>query len=108
MVSRWDALLRKTKRTHSLFIDDLKMHQENHGSLKEANEVNVTASSDTGYTQYTELINALRLRLFMRSKMVEADGLQALEERTEAFEPGTNQSYKFLGCSLSGKITLRK
>ena len=40
--------------------------------------------------------------------MVEAEGLQVLEERTEPLEPGTNQSYKFLGCWLSDKITLRK
>ena len=34
------------KRTHSLFIDDLKMYQESHELLSAANEMNVKASDD--------------------------------------------------------------
>ena len=35
-------------RTHSLFIDDLKVYQENHDRLKGVNEMIVQASHDTG------------------------------------------------------------
>ena len=35
------------KRTHSLFVDDLKAYQESHKALKDANEMIVQASHDT-------------------------------------------------------------
>ena len=38
---------RTVRRTHSLFIDDLKVYQENHDRLKAANEMIVQASHDT-------------------------------------------------------------
>ena len=30
---------RDVKRTHSLFVDDLKVHQENHKTLKDISEM---------------------------------------------------------------------
>ena len=39
---------REVKRTHSLFIDDLKVYQESHKILKDVNETIVQASHDTG------------------------------------------------------------
>eukprot|EP00112_Aurelia_sp_Birch-Aquarium-sp1_P018888 Seg4583.3 transcript_id=Seg4583.3/GoldUCD/mRNA.D3Y31 product="hypothetical protein" protein_id=Seg4583.3/GoldUCD/D3Y31 len=39
---------REVIRTHSLFIDGLKVHQENHARLEVANETIVQASLDTG------------------------------------------------------------
>ena len=39
---------RQVKRTHSLFIDDLKTYQENHQKLEIVNEMIVKASMDTG------------------------------------------------------------
>ena len=39
---------REVKRTHSLFIDNLKVYQENHKILKDVNETIVQASHDTG------------------------------------------------------------
>ena len=39
---------RDVSRTHSLFVDDLKVYQESHSLLKEINEVIVQASLDTG------------------------------------------------------------
>ena len=39
---------RDLKRTHSLFINDLKVYQENHQKLEIANETIVKASMDTG------------------------------------------------------------
>ena len=39
---------RMIKRTHSLFIDDLKVYQESHKKLEIVNEIIVKVSSDTG------------------------------------------------------------
>ena len=36
------------KRTHSLFVDHLKVYQQNHEKLKMVNETIVKASQDTG------------------------------------------------------------
>ena len=34
--------------THSLFVDDLKVHQESHKTLKDINQIIVKASNHTG------------------------------------------------------------
>ena len=39
---------RDVKRTHSLFVDDLKVYQENHKTLKGVNDMILQASIDTG------------------------------------------------------------
>ena len=39
---------RDVSRTHSLFVDDLKVYQESHELLRDVNEVIVPASHDTG------------------------------------------------------------
>ena len=39
---------RDVNRTHSLFVDDLKVYQESHDIFKDVNEVIVQASHDTG------------------------------------------------------------
>ena len=39
---------RTVKRTHSFFIDDLKVYQENYNSLEAINEMILKASHDTG------------------------------------------------------------
>ena len=36
------------KRTHSLFVDDLKVYQERHNALINVNEIIVQASHETG------------------------------------------------------------
>ena len=38
---------RDIKRTHSLFVDDLKVYQESHKILKDVNETIVQPSHDT-------------------------------------------------------------
>ena len=59
-------------RTHSLFDDDLKVHQESHEILRDLNEVIVQASHDTGacygVSKCAEII-------FERGKMVRREGL---------------------------------
>ena len=39
---------RGVSKTHSLFVDDLKVYQESHEILRDVNEVIVQASHDTG------------------------------------------------------------
>ena len=48
---------RRLKRTHSLFIDDLKVYQENHKRLEVVNEMIVQASHDTGAQHVMEYQN---------------------------------------------------
>ena len=38
----------RVKRKHSIFIDDLKIYQENHRKLEVVNEMILLASMDTG------------------------------------------------------------
>ena len=58
---------REFKRTHSLFIDDLKVYQESHKILKDVNETNVQASHDTGACYGVEKCAEI---IFERGKMI--------------------------------------
>ena len=81
------------KRTHSLFVDDLKVYQESHKALKIVNEIIVPASHDTGgcygVSKCAEII-------YQNGKMVRGEGLQVLEERMKMMSPDENEIYKFL------------
>ena len=85
---------REIKRTHSLFIDDLKVYQEIHKILKDVNETIVQTSHDTGacygVVKCAEII-------FERGKMVKGGGLQVLQERIKIMDPDYKEIYKFLG-----------
>ena len=85
---------RNIKRTHSLFIDDLKTYQENHKILQIVNETIVQASNDTGtcygVSKCTEII-------FERGQVVKGEGLEVLHERMKTIDPDENVTYKFLG-----------
>ena len=82
------------KRTHSLFVDDLKVYQESHKALKIVNEIIVQASHDTracfGVSKCAEII-------YQNGKMVRREGLQVLEERMKTMNPDENEIFKFLG-----------
>ena len=39
---------RIVKKTHSLFVDDLKMYQESHSALKNINKITVQTIHDNG------------------------------------------------------------
>ena len=86
---------RQLKRTHSLFIDDLKTYQENHVKLELANNILVQASLDTGAMYGVKKCAKI---IFERGKMVKGNGLQIMGERIEALNPENNEIYKFLGC----------
>ena len=76
------------KRTHSLFVDDLKAYQENHKTLKDVNEMIVHASNDTGacygVAKYAGVV-------FERGKMVKGEGLQVLNERMKTIDFDENE-----------------
>jgi hypothetical protein len=93
---------RLLKRTHSLFIDDLKVYQQNHETLKMVNDMIVKASLDTGACYGVKKCAEI---VFTRGKMVKGEGLEVLEERMKALDPESNESYKFLGCEQAEKIS---
>ena len=72
--------------SHSLFVDDFKVYQESHKSLKDVSEMIVQASNDTGacygVAKCAEII-------FEREKMVKGEDLQVLNEsmKTTDFYP---------------------
>ena len=95
---------RVVKRTHSLFVDDLKVYQESHKALKIVNEIIVQASHDTGpcygVSKCAEII-------YQNGKMVRAEGLQVLEERMKTMNPDENEIYKFLGIEQVDGINMK-
>ena len=85
---------RDVGQTHSLFVNDLKVYQESHEILRDAIEVIVQASYDTGacygVSKCAEII-------FQHGKIVRGEGLELLEERMKTMDPEKNEIYKFLG-----------
>ena len=92
---------RDVKNTHSLFVDDLKVYQESHKTLKDINEMIVQASNDAGacygVAKCAEVV-------FKRRKMVKSEGLQVLNERVKTIDPDENEIYKFLGIEQADGI----
>ena len=92
---------RMSSRTHSLFVDDLKVYQESHKALKDVNEIIVQASHDTGacygVAKCAEIV-------FEHGKMVRGEGLKVLEERMKTIDPDENEIYKFLGLEQADGI----
>lgn len=96
---------RDVKRTNSLFVNDLQLHQESYTILKVANEIIVKVSMHTsacyGVKKCAELI-------FNNGKMTKGEGLIVLEEQVIALDSENNQAYKFLGCEQGDKIDVKK
>ena len=86
---------RNLKRTHSLFINDLKVYQQNHEKLKMVNETIVKASQGTGECYGIKKCAEI---VFNRELLVKAEDLNVLAERMKALDPEQNINYKFLGC----------
>ena len=84
---------KRVKRTHSLFIDDLKINQESNRKLEVVNEMIVKASMDIeacyGVKKYAEII-------FRKAKMIRGEGLAVLEENMDALDSNKNEIYKLL------------
>ena len=96
---------RQKKRTHSLFIDDLKVYARDHQRLEMVNEGIVTASSDTGALYGVKKCAEV---VFVKGKMVKGDGLEVLTERMRALDPDKNEVYQFLGCEQSKRIDVKR
>ena len=65
-------------------MDDLKVYQESHKTLKSVKEIIVQASNDTGacygVAKCAEVV-------FERGKMVKGEGFQMLNERMKTIDP---------------------
>ena len=96
---------RDLKRTHSFFIDDLKVYQENHQKLEIASEMIVKASMETGACYGVKKCADI---VFKDAKMVKDDGLTVLKERIKVLDPHENEVYKFLGCEHGEKIDVKR
>ena len=94
----------RVKRTHSLFIDDLKTYQENQQKLEIANETIVKASMDTGACYGVKMCAEI---VFKKGKMIKGEGLTVLEEKMKALDPNKNEIYTFLGCEQANKIDMK-
>ena len=68
---------RTIRRTPSLFIDDLKVYQENHDRLKGVNEMIVQASHDTGACYGVEKCAEI---VFEHGKMVKGGRIRCVRE----------------------------
>ena len=90
---------------HSLYIDDLKVYQENHQKLVIANETIVKTSMDKGVCYGVKKCAEI---VFRKGKMVKGEGLPVLEEKIKALDPEKNEVYKFLGCEQSNDIDVKK
>ena len=92
---------RRLKRTHSLFIVDLKLYQKNHKRLEVVNEMIVQAGLETGaccgVSECGEIV-------FERGKMIKGERLPVLQERMKTIDPDDNETYKFLGVEQSDRI----
>ena len=95
----------RVKRTHSLFVNDLKICQESHQRLEIVNEMIVKASMDTGACYRVKKCAEI---MFRKGKMVKGEGLMVLEDKMEALDPDKNEIYKFLGCEQADKIDVKR
>ena len=93
------------KRTHSLFIGDLTVYQENHQKLEIPNETIVKVSMDTGACYGVKKCAEI---VFRKERMVKGKGSPILEEKMKALDPEKNEVYKFLGCEQSDNIDTKK
>ena len=96
---------RDFSRTHSLFVDDLKVYKESHEILRHVNEVIGKASHDAGACY--EVLKCAEV-VFELGKMVRGEGLEVLEERMKAMDPDENEIYKFLGIERVDGIKTKK
>ena len=96
---------RIVKRTHSLFVDDLKVYQESHNVLKNVNEIIVQGSHVTGACYG---VSGCAEIIFEHSKMVRGEGLQVFEEIMKTMDPDENEIYKFLGTEKADGIQTKQ
>ena len=95
---------RNVRRTHSLFVDDLKQYQEIHKVLKNVNQIIVQTSHDTGaccgVSKCAEIV-------FEHGNMVRGEGLPLLHKQMETMDHDENEIYKFLGVEQADGIKIK-
>ena len=89
----------EVKRTHCLFIDDLKVYQENRQQLKAVNEILLQVSNDTGACYGISTCVEI---VFKHRKMIKGEGLTVLDKRVRALDPDENYFYTFLVVEQAG------
>ena len=82
-------------------MDDLKVYQENHKTLKDINKMIVQVSNDTGVCCRVAKCAEVA---YERGKMVKSEGLQVLNEKMKTIDPDENKIYKFLGVEQAHGI----
>ena len=81
---------RNLKRTHSLFIDDLKLYQQNHWKLKIVNKTIVKTRQDTGESYEVKKCAEIS---FNREQTPKLDCLNLLVERMKVLDPEQIKNY---------------
>ena len=92
---------RTCKRTHGLFIDDLKVYSSDHEKLSVINETITKASLDLGAAYGVKKCAEIVIE---KGIMVKGEGLEVLEERMKCLDPIKYENYKFLGYEQSDSI----
>ena len=93
-----EAGRRVHKRTHTLFIDDLKVYSSSHKRLQLVNETITRASLDIGAAYGVKKCAEIVIE---KGVMVKGEGLDVLEERMKCLDPQKAEIYKFLGLEQS-------
>ena len=93
---------RIVNKTHSLFLDDLKIYQETEEQLEVVNKILVQASGDTG-ARYG--VKKCCKAVFRQGKLTETEGLTINGELTQVLDPIEGNTYKFLGLEQSAGVS---
>ena len=100
---------RRTRKTHALFIDDLKIYSEDHSSMEVMNRTITKASQDIGAAYG---VKKCAEAVFERGRMVKGKGLDVLGEKMKSLNPQLEEVYKFLGCEqgtgIDAKAVIRR
>ena len=96
---------RDVSRTHSLFVDDLKVYQESHNLLKEVNEVIAQTSLDMGACYGVSECAEI---MFEHGKMVKGEGFQVLQEKMKTLDPDQEEMYKFFRVERADGIKTKQ
>ena len=89
------------RRTHTLFVDDLKVYSSDHQKLQVVNETITRASLDVGAAYGVKKCAEIVIE---KGVMVKGEGLDVLEERMKCLDPEKLENYKFLGFEQSDSI----
>ena len=93
--------MRVVQCTHSLIVDNLKVYQVIHKSLKDFDEMIVQASNDTGACYRVAICAEI---IFERRKMNKDEDLQILNEQLKTIDTEKNEIDQFLRVEKDDRI----